>query len=80
MKVKQEKVLDADFEWIMLRLRLVAGVSIADLKKRGFWNDDFKLKLKRLQCAKYVEWKDDRIFLTPKGMMVQNAILLSLFK
>lgn len=80
MKVKQEKVLDADFEWIMLRLRLVAGVSIADLKKIGFWNDDFKLKVKRLQCAKYVEWKYDRIFLTPKGMMVQNAILLSLFK
>lgn len=80
MKVEKEKVLDVNFEWIMLRLRLSRGVRVSELKKRGFWNDELKLKIKRLKDVKYVEWKDDRIFLTPAGMMVQSAILLNLFK
>lgn len=80
MKVEKEKVLDANFEWIMLRSRLTKGVSVSELKKRGFWNDELKLEIKKLKYAKYVECKDDRIFLTPTGMMVQNAILLNLFK
>lgn len=80
MKVEQEKVLDVNFEWIMLRSRLTKGVSVSDLEKRGFWNDQLKLKIKKLEGVKYIEWKNDRISLTPTGMMVQNAILLDLFR
>lgn len=80
MQVEKEKVLDANFEWIMLRLRLTKGVSVSELEKRGFWNDDLILKIKKLEGAKYIERKYDRIALTPAGMMVQNAILLNLFR
>lgn len=80
MKVEKEQVLDADFEWIMLKLRLASGATISELKERGLWNDELKLKIKRLKDAKYVECRDGRIFLTPPGMMVQSAILLNLFK
>ena len=78
MDVETEPAFSPNFEWLMLGLRLSRGVGILELKRQGFWNEAFEAKAKKLQKVGYAELAGGRFRLTPKGMMVQNAILLNL--
>ena len=78
MYVRHEEVLNPNFEWLMLGLRLSRGVGLLDLKRKGFWDKVFEAKTKKLQDVGYVKLCGGRFCLTPRGMLVQNAILLNL--
>ena len=78
MCVTKEQALNENFEWLMLGLRLSRGVGLLELKNKGFWNKVFEAKIKKLQSVGYVDLTNERLRLTPKGMLVQNAILLNL--
>lgn len=71
---KEEKNLD--FEWLILNLRLKKGVNIKDLKNKNFYTKDFEEKILKLKNEKLAEIKNNRLILTPKGMLLQNSIIL----
>ena len=78
MLVRREEVLNTSFEWLMLGLRLSCGVGLLELDQKGFWNKVFEAKVKKLQSVGYAKLGGGRFCLTPRGMLVQNAILLNL--
>ncbi len=77
--VKYEKSTNSVFEWLMLKFRLNSGITKDELQKNGILNDELECRIAKLQDAGFLNMKDDIISLTPKGMLVQNAILLNLF-
>ena len=71
---KEEKNLE--FEWLILNLRLKKGISIKDLKNKNFYTKDFEQKILKLKKEGLAEIKNNRLTLTPKGMLLQNSIIL----
>lgn len=72
--VEEEKNLN--FEWLILNLRLKKGISIADLKSKNFYTKNFEKKILKLKKEGLAELKNNRLNLTPKGMLLQNSIIL----
>ena len=71
---------DARFEYMMLGLRLTAGVSEADYEQRfgqGLW-DTYGLRLEPALRDGRLQRQDGRIFLTRRGMDVMNSVLVAL--
>ena len=75
--------LDKDsvaYEYVMLRLRLSEGFSLAEYKK--LFGKDFLLGrealINRLTDGGYMEIRDDRLSLTERGLYVSNSILTEL--
>lgn len=68
---------DSIGEYIMLRLRLTAGISASEFKRR--FGEDFDSSygssLDKYVSGGYVTHRGDRYALTPKGMLVSNYIL-----
>ena len=67
-------------DYIMLRLRLAEGLRLSLLRERfGLVFDDSRLAfVRRCVSAGYTVFDGDRLALTPRGMLVQNAILTEL--
>lgn len=63
-------------EWFILRLRLKEGILLDEAKERGFSVTALQQKTKPLVEEGLVYPNIDRIILTPKGMLLSNAILL----
>ncbi len=71
---KEEKNLE--FEWLILNLRLKKGISIKELKNKKFYTKDFEEKILKLKKENLLEIKNNKLTLTPKGMLLQNSIIL----
>lgn len=67
-------------EYVMLRFRLSEGISTREFYR--LFGKDFEAmygaKLARFIRGGYVEHKDDRYYMTPKGMFISNYILSDL--
>ena len=67
-------------EYVMLRFRLSEGISVREFYR--LFGKDFEAmygaKLARFMRGGYVERKDDRYYMTPKGMFISNYILSDL--
>ena len=72
--------VDENFEWFILGSRLKEGLKFSDLKKKGFLNNHFNEKFSNLLKEKLVEKNIYSLILTPKGMLVQNSIILFLLR
>ena len=64
-------------DYIMLRLRLTAGLSLARLQRDWgvVWGKDKLTFCRRLAAAGLAAFDGDTLALTPRGMLVQNAVL-----
>lgn len=70
-------VFTKEIEYIMLRMRLFAGISLADYRE-VFGRDfiaKYGRKLERYLAGGFAEAKDGRVALTAKGMYISNYIL-----
>lgn len=69
-------------EYIMLQLRLCHGLSLAELARKWHYTltDRQKARLRALEKAGYCTLTEDRLTLTPGGLLVQNAILADVFR
>lgn len=76
---QSETLTEADrrFEYVMLRLRLCEGFSLADYRER--FGADFRSgreeKLEELKNGGYMKEEGGRLFLTTAGLYVSNTIL-----
>lgn len=71
---------DARFEYMMLGLRLTAGVSERDFEERfgqGLW-ETYGARLEPAVRDGRVTRRDGRVFLTRRGMDVMNSVLVAL--
>ena len=67
---------ESDNEYIMLSLRLSAGIDLEDLERRmGKSFFEYYPKARELVKQEYMRLKDGRIAFTDKGFFVSNAIL-----
>ena len=75
-QIVQDGEVDVD-EYIMLSLRLKKGLNLTTLKDQwGRELTEFQIKkLKMLQQQGYLEFEDNTISLTPKGFLMENAIV-----
>ncbi|MBC5581387.1 radical SAM family heme chaperone HemW [Anaerofilum sp. BX8] len=78
--VETDGRVDAE-DYIMLQTRLCSGLSLAELRRRfGVELDGRQEKLLAACCkAGLCRLSDDRLTLTPRGMLVQNSILTEVF-
>lgn len=78
-RVIQEELSEDDlmFENIMLKLRLTVGISINEFNQRfkTDFNEMYKLQIKYLLKYDLIEYVNDNIRLTKKGMDVSNAVI-----
>lgn len=78
-RVIQEELTDDDlmFEYIMLKLRLMSGIHINEFNKifKADFNEMYKLQIKYLMKYDLIEYVNDYIRLTKKGMDVSNAVI-----
>lgn len=72
--------VDAE-DYIMLQTRLAGGLSLPELRRRWGLELDGRQKslLAACQQAGLCHLTDDRLTLTPRGMLVQNSILTEVF-
>ncbi len=68
------------FEWFILKMRLKNGLSFEELKEKNFLTDSFLQKLKKLQKEKLVKISNSSFYLSLKGMLLQNSIILFLLE
>ncbi len=78
-RVIQEELSEDDlmFEYIMLKLRLTVGISINEFnqKFKADFNEMYKLQIKYLLKYDLIEYVNNNIRLTKKGMDVSNAVI-----
>lgn len=78
-RVIQEELSEDDlmFENIMLKLRLTVGISINEFNQRfkADFNEMYKLQIKYLLKYDLIEYVNNNIRLTKKGMDVSNAVI-----
>lgn len=67
---------EARFERLMLGLRLVEGIPWGE---QALY-DQFKDKLKRLRDRGLMEWDDERVWLTRRGLDLQNRVMVELME
>jgi len=74
-------LLQVNIEKIMLGIRQAKGVCIEDIVQdlSVEQQKSFYVKAQWLQEQGFVEQKDGRIFLTPKGFVVENEVAVNLF-
>ncbi len=69
------------FEYLMLRLRLKEGVNLSQIKKLfGVEIDELLQCAKKLQKHGLVCVDGEHIFLTPKGFLVSNSVIVELLE
>ncbi len=61
----------------VLSLRKIEGVSLSSFEKR-FGNINIKDKLKEFKRRSFIDFKNDKVFLTNKGILVSNEIFSDL--
>lgn len=73
-------LLDERVEAVMLGLRLTRGLSLADYRAR-YGRDLLKeapSAFEKLRGLGLMKWNEERLFLTPHGLRVQNAALVEI--
>lgn len=65
---------EARFERLMLGLRLVDGIGWGDQETYNIYRE----KLHKLRNQGLLEWDEERLWLTPRGMELQNRVLTEL--
>jgi oxygen-independent coproporphyrinogen-3 oxidase len=74
--IVHHEAIDLTAEWVFLRLRLAKGLDLEDYKKRFKIDlqEKFGRELEHLAEAGLIEFENNRLKLTPKGMLFSNEV------
>jgi len=67
-------------EYIMLTMRLTKGIDLSEYEKifGNIATKDFLRKIEKYQKYDYIDVVENKVFFTPKGMLISNTILSDL--
>ena len=76
-KIYQDGIGGTNEEYVMLKMRLIEGISLEEYKKVFGSNavKDFERKIAKYINCGYIDNSADKVAFTPKGMLISNAIL-----